>query len=68
VARIVLTVTQADVEPGHSAGSLQTSLKDVNVLGLGDGSGVDHGQRGNDGDDGSLGESEHFVLDWDFGF
>lgn len=68
VNRVPTAVAQADVEPGHSAGSLQTSLKDVSVLGLGNGSGVDHGQRGNDGDDSSLGESEHFVLERDFGF
>ena len=66
--RFELTVAQADIEPGHSAGSLQTSLKNVNVLGLSDGSGVYHGQRGDDGDDGSLGESEHFILVVGFGF
>ena len=40
----------------------------MNVLGLSDGSGVYHGQRGDDGDDGSLGESEHFILVVGFGF
>lgn len=57
----LLTVTKSDVEPGGSSGTLETSLEDVGVLGFGNGSGVDHGQRGEDGDDGDLGKSEHFV-------
>jgi hypothetical protein len=58
----LLTVTKSDVEPGGSSGPLETRLEDVGLLGLGDGSGVDHGQRGEDGDDGDLGESEHCVM------
>lgn len=56
------TVTKSDVEPGGSSGPLETRLEDVGLLSLGDGSGVDHGQRGEDGDDGDLGESEHCVM------
>jgi hypothetical protein len=57
----LLTVTESDVEPGGTSGTLETSLEDVGLFTLGDGGSVDHGQRGEDGDNGDLGESEHCI-------